>query len=179
MAGLTVEITYGNAIYMAAKEENILDDIRDELKEIEKAFLENPQLNELLKNPAVSTTDKKIILNKIFKNNINEISFNFLNVLIDKRRIGSFGGILKEFNKLVAEKEGVMEGIVYSVIPIDEKRIGQLELEAEKLLNKQVKLKNELDDTLIGGVSIEIEGKLIDASLKSRLKGLTKELLKK
>lgn len=179
MAGLTVEITYGNAIYMAAKEENILYDIRDELKEIEKIFIENPKLNEFLKNPSVSTTDKKIILEKIFKNNINEISFNFLNVLIDKRRIGSFNGILKEFNKLVAEKEGVMEGIVYSVIPIDEKRIGQLELEAEKLLNKQVKLKNELDDTLIGGVSIEIEGKLIDASLKSRLKGLTKELLKK
>ena len=177
MAGLTVEITYGNAIYLAAKEEGMLDSLRHELKEIEVLFEDNPKLMRLLCNPSIITEEKKKLVEKIFKDNILDLSYNFLNVLIDKKRIGCFKGIVKEFNKLVAEKEGVASGTIYSVVPLDDTRIGLFEKEVESLLNKKVKLKNELDETLIGGVSIHVEGKLIDASIKSRLKGLSKELL--
>lgn len=177
MAGLTVEITYGNAIYLAAKEEGMLDSLREELKEIQKLFKDNPELMELLCNPSVITVKKKKIVEKVFKGNVLDLNYNFINVLIDKRRLGDFKGIVKEFNKLVAEKEGVASGIIYSMMPIGQKRIELFEKEVESLLNKKVNLKNELDETLLGGVSIKVEGKIIDASLKSRLKGLSKDLL--
>lgn len=177
MAGLTVEIVYSNAMYLAAKEVDLLFEVRDELKLIRDVFKENPDLKEILCNPSVVIAYKRKLIDKIFKNNTIDICYNFLNVLLNKRRLYNFEGIVKEFNELVSHNERISKGVIYSVRPLTEDRIKAFEKETENLLKTRVKLENELDATLIGGVSILVEGKLIDASLKSRLRGLSQELL--
>lgn len=177
MAGLTVEITYSNAMYSVAKEMDRLFEVRDELKQINEIFKNNPDFLEILCNPSVVNAYKKKLINNVFKDNTLDSCYNFLNVLVDKRRLYNFEGIVKEFNELVSHNEGISEGIIYSVRPLTDDRIKAFERETENLLKTKVKLVNELDSTLIGGVSILVEGKLIDASLKSRLRGLSYELL--
>ncbi len=46
----------------------------------------------------------------------------------------------------------------------------KLQEDLSKLLRKKVFLKNEIDLSLLGGIKIQIEGKVLDASLKRRWK---------
>jgi ATP synthase F1 delta subunit len=104
---------------------------------------------------------------------------NFIYILIDKHRIGQIRSIAKAFNRLADEREGVVKGDIYSVVELSEEQLARFEEETGKLLNKRVKLRNERDTSLIGGVRLYIDGKLIDASVRGRLNNLKERMVKR
>ena len=67
-------------------------------------------------------------------------------------------------------------GTVYSVVDLDDERIKELEEETSGLLKVNVKLKNEIDPKLIGGVKILVDGKMIDASVRKKFDDLSRQI---
>ena len=76
------------------------------------------------------------------------------------------------YTELVNTEEGITVGIIYSAVPLDSDRLERFEKETGKLLRKNVRLENEVDKSLIGGVKIFADGKMIDASLRARVSAL-------
>lgn len=177
MESLSVETTYGTALFAASEDLNNTDEVDKELNEMIDIFKENPDFFELLKSPAVPNDEKKIILDKVFSKQVSETLLNFLYVLLDKRRIGGFFGMVKSFEKCVDEKKGITSGIIYSAVKVPDDKIKKFEKETGALLQKNVELTNEIDKSLIGGVKIYIDGKLIDASIRRRLDDLKDQLI--
>lgn len=176
MAELTVDMTYGTALFEAATEVDKVDLIRDEADEILEVLKKEPELSDFINYPAISADEKKQALQNIFEGKICEELLNFLCVLIDKRRIGQFPRIIKVYKSLVDHEEGFAYGTVYSAAPLDEKRIGEIQEETSKLLNEKVKLDNEVDPNLIAGIKVLVEGKVIDASYRRKLDEMASQL---
>lgn len=176
MESLSVDLTYGQALFEAARDNGKLKEISSELDSLGELFTTEPQFFELIKTPTISAKEKKIMAEKIFVGQISKEMLNFLFVLIDKRRVFNFDGINKVYKKLLDEEEGVTQGEVYSVIELSPEEMQKLEDSTSKLIQKKVKLENKIDESLIGGVKVYIDGKLIDASIKKRLSDL-KEVL--
>jgi len=172
MAELTVEITYGKALFEAATEMNKVDTILEELKEISTIFQKNPDFNEFFCTPVISGPEKKQVVEQVFGGRISQEALNFLLVLIDKRRMASFNRIVKEYQKLINQDQGISLGTVYSVEPLTDIQLSSFEEKTAKLLQKNVKLVNKLDASLLGGIKILIEGKAIDASIRKQLRDL-------
>jgi ATP synthase F1 delta subunit len=172
MAELTVEITYGNALFEAAKDLNKVDTILDELKEISGIFERDPDFNEFLNTPVISGPEKKQVVEQVFSGHISRETLNFLMVLIDKRRMASFNRIVNEYQKLINQEQGISLGTVYSVEPLTDIQLSSFEEKTAKLLKKNVKLVNKTDAFLLGGIKIFIEGKVIDASVRKQLQDL-------
>lgn len=172
MAELTVEITYGKALYEAAADLNKVDAILEELKEISAIFQRNPDFNEFFSTPVISGPEKKQVAEEVFGDRISRETLNFLLVLIDKRRTGSFNRIVKEYQKLINQENGISLGTVFSVEPLTDIQLSSFEEKTAKLLKKKVKLVNKTDTFLLGGVKIFIEGKVIDASIRKQLQDL-------
>ena len=168
MAELTVDLTYGGALYDAAKdlgkEQLILDEGLQILDIIEK----EEDLHLFIDSPTISAEEKKKVITAIFEGKICTELLNFLYVLVDKRRITHLAGMMKVYKDLVDKEEGVSYGTVYSVEKLSQERLAQVEEETSQLLQVKVKLTNELDPGLIGGVKVLVEGKLIDASLRKK-----------
>lgn len=177
MESLSADITYGKALFEATQDLNNMDVVEKELKELIQIFKDNPDFYEMLKSPVFPNEEKKSVLNKVFEGKLSETILNFICVLIDKRRIGQFFGIIKAFEKCVDDENGVTSGTVLSAVEIPKTKITKLEKETGTLLKKKVELKNEIDPSLIGGVKIYIDGKLIDASIRRRLDDLKEYLL--
>ena len=78
--------------------------------------------------------------------------------------------------QLVDRKEGISYGTVYSVIPLDQKRIKELEEQTSELFKVNIKLTNEIDPKLIGGIKILVEGKMIDASIRKRFDDMDSQI---
>ena len=74
--------------------------------------------------------------------------------------------------------EGYYDGskLIISVMPLSDDQMKKFEKDASDLLQKNVRLRNEIDTSLIGGVKLLVDGKLIDASLRSRLDDLRRRI---
>jgi len=176
MEKLTVGITYGRALFEAAKDRGKTDEIGEEYKTVSDIFSETPSLNRLFSVPTVTIKDKKAVAQKVFGGRISEELLNFIFILIDKRRVGSWEGIGREYERCLLEEEGLAKGVLYSVLPVGSERIKAFEEKTAAMLGKRVHLVNHIDETLIGGVKMYVDGKLIDASVKARLENMKQRI---
>lgn len=172
MAELTIDLTYGNALFKAAEELKIVDVIEEEATAVEDVFKNEPKLYAIINDPVISAAEKKDVLAKVFEGRISQELLNFLYVLVDKGRTRHYSRMIKAFKELRNKEEGFAFGTVYSVQPLDEEQMEKLQKETENLIKSKVKLENEIDKSLIGGIKILIDGRIIDASLKKRLEDL-------
>lgn len=173
---LTVSRVYGQALYDAAVEMEKVDEIQQETEQIHIIFQREKEFYEILTDPSLSVARKKELIKNVFEGRVSKETESFLYILVDKGRLHNYGDILKEFDKLKNEAEGFGEGVVYSARLLNEEQLQKLEAETGKLLGKKIRLKNLIDESLIGGVKIITEGKIIDASIRNRLDRLYIEI---
>jgi len=172
MAELTIDLTYGNALFMAAKELDKTAVIAEESKALLSVFEQEPDLRALLDTPAISAYEKKAVMAAIFEGQVCDELLNFLYVLIDKGRTRHLAKIIKMYDDMLLKAEGVSYGEVLSVEPLAKERLAKCEAEVGKLLKSKVKLENKQDAGLIGGIKVYVDGKVIDASVQGRLRDL-------
>ena len=173
---LTVSRVYGQALYDAAVEMEKVDEIQQEIEQIHIIFQREKEFYEILTDPSLSVARKKELIKNVFEGRVSKETESFLYILVDKGRLHNYGDILKEFDKLKNEAEGFGEGVIYSARLLNEEQLQKLEAETGKLLGKKIRLKNLIDESLIGGVKIITEGKIIDASIRNRLDRLYTEI---
>jgi ATP synthase F1 delta subunit len=177
MGNLTVDAVYGEGLFEAAFDIGNVEGIGTELDEILQVFREYSSFFELLRAPTVPIEERKAVAEKVFEGRISNELLNFIRILIDRKRIGQIRGIAKAYRRLADEREGVVKGKIYSAVDLSEDQIARFEEETGKLLKKRVKLRNETDVSLLGGVRVYIDGKLIDASVRGQLDSLKERMI--
>lgn len=177
MAELTIGMTYGNALFQAACDLNKKELILEEGEQVLELLNQEPDLCAFIDTPVISIGQKKEVLKSIFESRISEELLNFLYVMVDKGRTRHFARAIKVYKDLFNEQEGFAYGKIFSVKPLNPDRLEKFESETGKLLQQNVKLKNEIDTKLIGGVKILIDGKVIDASVRKRLEDLNNTII--
>ena len=176
METLTVELTYAQALFDAARDRGKVDEIGEEYKGVAEVFKQNPDLKKLFTIPTLSAYEKKAVAQNVFDGRISRELLNFICILIDKRRIGAWDGIGRQYEKLVWDRDGLTRGVLYTAVPIGKKQLTALEEKAGAAIGKKVRLENHIDKSIIGGVKIYVDGKLIDASVKSRLESMKQRI---
>ena len=166
---LEVAMVYARALYDAASDLGHVEEVQDEIIQIDHIFREQEDFQKILRNPAVSRGQKKDMLKNIFEGRVLPEVLNFLYILMDKNRYYDFHGIVREYRWIADQEMGVGFGLIYSAVPLSEEQIARFEEQAGTLLRKKIKLQNRVDESLIGGVRLFVDGKMIDASLSSRL----------
>jgi len=177
MAELTIERVYSTALYEAADSAGLVDEINGELKELQGVFKEYPQFYELLHTPAIAAEEKKKAAAAVFEGRLSNELLNFVYVLVDKRRMGWFDGILRAYGRLVDDRKGLSKGVAISAVPLSEGQMKALMGEASRLFAKKVELENQVDASILGGVRVYLEGKLIDASIRKKLDDLKERIV--
>jgi len=77
---------YAVAIFELAKEENQLEAYGDQLAEVSQTIAGQADLKAFINNPQVQPQAKKELLSKLFKEGLASSVYNFIMLLIDKRR---------------------------------------------------------------------------------------------
>jgi len=177
MAELTVDRTYGTALYEAAVEADKAKVILDEGFAVLDIMNQEPDFEKLFVNPTIPAEEKKKVLTTVFDGKIQEELLNLLCILVDRGRAGHYERIMKSYRLLYEKQEGYSYGTIYSAVPIKEDQLKKFEEQTGDLIKENVKLENEIDASLIGGIKILIDGKVIDASLRKRLDDLGSSIL--
>lgn len=179
MAELTVEMTYGEALYEAAVEAGLADEVLEEGFAVLEIIKKQPELSAFMAAPTIAAYKKKNVLKNIFNDKISELLLNLIFILVDRRRTRVFPKIMRYYKVLHEREDGYVYGQIVSATPLTDDRICKFEEETGRLISEKVKLENEVDPYLIGGVKIMVSGKLIDTSLRSGLENLGSTLITK
>ena len=161
---------YALALYDLSKEKNQTEEFVSNMVAFMKIFNSNKDLKNFVKNPTYSVENQKIVFDKILSfMNFNKLVKNFFLILIIKKRIFFLDQIIEEFLKLISIKRGEVSGNLISPKEIDEKTILDIQREISTNIKRSIKLKSKIDESLIGGVVIQIGSLMIDTSIKNKL----------
>lgn len=167
---------YAGALFEVAQEDNNLQSVREELEFVGTCLKENEEFEKLLNTPLINSNERKEILTNIFKDKLSNEILNFLYILVDKRRANAIHDIIREFNKMADASKNMVEGVAITAIALDQETLLKLQVQLSMASGKNVKLKNEVDQEIVGGVLVKIGDKVIDGTLKNRLGHLKQQL---
>ena len=161
---------YALALYDLSKEKNQTEEFVSNMVAFMKIFNSNKDLKNFVKNPTYSVENQKIVFDKILSlMNFNKLVKNFFLILIIKKRIFFLDQIIEEFLKLISIKRGEVSGNLISPKEIDEKTILDIQREISTNIKRSIKLKPKIDESLIGGIVVQIGSLMIDASIQNKL----------
>ena len=161
---------YALALYELSKEKNQTEEFVSNMTSFKKIYSSNKEFRNFIKNPTYSAENQKMVFDKIFSAmNLNKLVKNFFSILIIKKRIFFLEQIVEEFLKLISTKRGEISGSLISAKKIDDKTILDIEKEISSNIKRSIKLKSKIDESLVGGIVIQIGSLMIDTSIKNKL----------
>ena len=177
MLNLQLALKYSTAIFEIAKEENKLVPYGEELAEVRENLFQIPQVRAFFQNPQIQPEAKKELLTKCFKGEVSPVIFNFLMLLVDKRRIGIFDAIEEEYRRLSNRARGIIIADVTTARGISKQQQSQLQKKLASITNKKVQLRLHENKEIIGGVIVKIGDKRIDGSVAGKLESMRQQLM--
>ena len=158
------------ALFELSKENNQTEEFIANINSFKKIYTSNKEFRNFIENPTYSGENQKIVFDKIFSiMNLNQLVKNFFLTLILKKRIFFVEQIIEEFLKLISQKRGEISGILISSKKIEDKTITEIEKAITSNIKHSIKLKTKIDESLIGGIVIQIGSLMIDTSIKDKL----------
>jgi F-type H+-transporting ATPase subunit delta len=170
-----VDRVYAHALFEAAQERNRLGPVREQLAQVVAAESEVPELRELLRNPQLDPRARTAALEELLVEG-DELLRNFLLVLADKGRAGQLEEIAAEFERLIAEHEGILHAELTTAIELSDAEASKLLGEIEEASGRKVEASRAVDPDLIGGIVLQVGSHRLDASVRGRLERLRREL---
>lgn len=168
---------YAEALFELAQEEDAVDRFADVLKDILETIGQYPDLGNILYHPVIKKEDKKEVLQRIFELQIPASVLQFLYLLVDKKREKILPDIATEYeHRRNALHQTVMAEVV-TAIPMYKKTSTLLQKELETYLGQQVVMDCQVDESILGGIMVKIEDRLIDASVRTQLRELAQTLI--
>ncbi len=173
----TVAKRYAEALFEVAKENNQLEKIEADLKLVAEVMQQTELLMDFLRHPQIDGLAKKELIKTAFKDSISSISENFLSQLIDSNRVEFFEEILKMFIKYANEVRGVIDVEAITAITLDDANKTKVIETLKQKFNKQVRLQNIVDPSILGGIIVKIGDRVYDGSINKQLKLLERSLM--
>jgi F-type H+-transporting ATPase subunit delta len=170
-----VDRVYAHALFEAALERNRLGPVREELAQVVAAEAEVPELRELLRNPQLDPQARTAALEELFAGG-DELLRNFLLVLADKGRAGQLEEIAAEFERLIAEHEGIVHAELTTAVELSDEEARKLLDQIEQATGRKVEASRSVDPDLIGGIVLQVGSHRLDASVRGRLERLRRQL---
>jgi F-type H+-transporting ATPase subunit delta len=166
---------YADALFSVAKEKDTLDEIRDQLGEFADTLAENGDLQVFFFSPYFSSAEKRDGIARSISGAEAEL-VNFLELLAEKHRMPAIFRIRQRFDELWAKEKGQIEVRLTSAVELDPEIVERVGSEIERQTDKKIELSSDVDESIIGGLVLQVGNMVLDASVRSRLERLRKEV---
>lgn len=164
---------YAAALFDLTEAEGSTDRVADDLKGLVQLIDADSELKRALSSPTVNRDERLATIAALGeKSGMQAVTIRFLSVLARHTRLSSLASVTEVFDALLAEKRGEVTVEVFSAVPlVDDQADAVASAVAEKVGSK-VTLLRRVDPSLLGGLVIRVGSRMIDASLKTKLRHL-------
>ena len=168
---------YARSLFEAAKDQDKLDEIREQLGTFADAVAESHDLQVFLFSPYLSTEEKKQGLRRAIEG-ADEAFLNFLDLVVENHRMPVIFRVRREFDELWEEENQLLPVQVTSAVPLDDAIVQEIGSTIGEQTGKQVELSSQVDPDILGGIVVRVGTAILDASIRNRLEQLRKQVAK-
>ena len=169
---------YSLALFELSEEKNLLNKIEAQSASILNLINQSNDFCNLIKDPTIRQEDLSKVINKIVENNKFDILFqNFLNFLIQKRRFFFIERILKSFIETCSRKRGELKAELKSAKNLSSDEITKITEVLTKNFSSKIKLNYKHDESLIGGLVVQVGSTMVDTSIKNKLQQIENRMI--
>ena len=170
---------YARALFEISKDSDEIKKIESDVKAFKLITDTNSEFNNFIKDPTKNNRTQIEVINILAtKLNFSKNFKNFLLLLIKKRRIFFAKKIFDSFLRLCTQKRGEIKASLISSKRLSDLEIKRISDDLSKEMGSTLQFDYEVDETLIGGLKIQLGSYMIDTSIKSKLKKFEHAMLK-
>lgn len=171
---------YVQALFASFAKDSEIKSAMKDMGDLNAMLSSSDDFKTFIETPLLSAADQKAGIEKLAKKaKLSKMVTNMLIIMADNRRLPLLPVVIVEAEKYALERSGsipVKVATARKLTAADQKKIGESIKDA---IGKDVIMQSYVDETLIGGIVLQIESTLIDGSVKTKLEKLERELTNK
>ena len=161
---------YAKALSGSIADESMLNRALENLKDFGDAFESDRQLERFFSHPGISEAKKNALVSQLCDRlKAENVVRNLLAMLTQRRKILFLKNIAGYFEAVVDERLNQVRVNVTSAHPLTSENIKKLEVGLNRILGKTILIVTREDQTLIGGIQLQVGDQVADATIKNRL----------
>lgn len=172
-----ITVRYAKAFFSIAKEKKKLDKLSTDIQLVFEVCKTSDDFILLLESPIVKTSKKISVISMIFSGKIDELTLNFLRLIVQNKREAYIPGICRNFLDFARKDQNIKSAVLTTAAEMDAAILEKVELLLAKELKASVELSIQVNPEILGGLVLRIDDKQYDASVSTQLKKIKQSLL--
>lgn len=177
IADLRLRENYANTLFELAGETQAADVVEKDLETIAGIIREEDDLLKFLTSPYFSMQHKEQFMAKVLSGRIEELTMNFLMVLIRHHRIGLLPEIILRYGQLLDAERHCYPVEVTVSRPLEPGEVERLTADMESAVGGTVRLHLVVNPDILGGTIFRYGDKIVDNSIRDRLRAAVKTII--
>jgi F-type H+-transporting ATPase subunit delta len=167
---------YARALFEVATERDNIDVVREQLGEFAEALNDSHELQMFFFSPYFSTEEKQDGLRRTVTD-ADESVLNFLSLLLENHRMPVIFRVRREYDRLWREANHLLAVSITSAVELDPSVAERVGDEIGRQTGRTVELTSAVDPEVLGGIVVRVGNSIIDASIRTRLDNLRKQVV--
>jgi F-type H+-transporting ATPase subunit delta len=176
MSGIGAGRRYAEAAFELAVRDDKVDVWQRDLA-LAAAMARDARVVRVIDSPAVPFDERRKVVEQLLVKRVSPQALNLALLLAKRGRFGVLPSVSSEYDAKVRQTRGIVAATVTTPEPLSATGLAAVRTRVEQLAGAKVELATAVDPGLIGGLTIKIGDRLIDASVRGRLERLRGRLV--
>lgn len=178
MAGETTGVSglaerYAAALFELADERHALDAVAGDLRELRAMVAGSGDFLRLIRSPVLTRDEQgKAVAALAERAGLSPLTRDFLGVVAANRRLFAVPAMIEAYLQKLAARRGEVTAEIVVAQPLGEARQAALMEQLRRAIGARVTVDIRVDPALLGGMTVKVGSRMVDASLSSRLQRL-------
>ena len=167
---------YAEAAFQLATRDDALDAYAEGL-DLAARELGDERIVAVLRNPARPLRQRIDLVERILAKRVHEQVVKLVGLLVERGKIERLPAVVGEYRRMLNEERGVVEALATTALPLTGDETSALQRKIAEMTGRTVDLRVDVDESLIGGLTVRVGDTLYDASVRGRLERLRERLV--
>ncbi len=171
-----ISVRYSRALFQSALDKKILGRVNQDMIFV-KDICSIPEVKRILTNPVIRPSKKTEILHLVLAKDLHKLTLSMIDLVVKNGRESYIPAIARVFVHETMKYNGITESVLTTAVKVNPEIRKQVSGLIETLFETKVDLKENIDDSIIGGFILKVDDNYIDASIRNKLRKIRSELV--
>jgi F-type H+-transporting ATPase subunit delta len=160
---------YARALFDLANAVDAVDVADIALREIVESIRGSVELRDALADSSVPGGKKREIMRDLFAGVGSPEAIAIATTMVERGQVDALGDMLAAYGEIAKAERGIVIAEVTTAVPMAEDTRASLVQKLSASLGRPVSLREKVDASIIGGIRINVGGRVLDGSLSAQL----------
>ncbi|MEQ9262003.1 MAG: ATP synthase F1 subunit delta [Owenweeksia sp.] len=160
---------YAKSLLDLSEELGKLEEVKGDIEKVLNVIQESKEFRILIKSPIISADKKIDIYHAIFKDQLGDLTSNFIDIITRKRRESHLQAIVLGFQELYRIKKDISKAVVTTAVELSDAERAEVKAKLAEATGQQIEMDEVVDSSLIGGIILRVGDKRYNGSISHQL----------